>query len=106
VYSGPVRTPGRPTFEDLLRMATRAGGLGRRPGAPPTIPPIVTGEKIVSAFGCLRRLVMLVVFLAILAAIAFFSLFGVGGLLYGASPAPSPELVGHLSDILTSPLTG
>jgi hypothetical protein len=89
VFTGPVFTPGRMTLEDVLRSAMRGGRRGGMPGASgglPDFPPMLpTGVKIVSAFGCLRRLVMLVIFLAILAAVAFFSLFGVGGLLYGDS---------------------
>lgn len=92
VFTGPVRTPGRMTLEDVIRSAMRGGRPGGRPGPSgglPDLPSMLpTGVKIVSAFGCLRRLVMLVVFLAILAAVAFFSLFGVGGLLYGESEGP------------------
>lgn len=89
VFTGPVFTPGRTPLEDLLRSAMRGGRPGGMPGASgglPGLPSMLpTGVKIVSAFGCLRRLVMLVIFLAILAAVAFFSLFGVGGMLYGDS---------------------
>ena len=43
----------------------------------------------VVTFGCLRRLVITALVLLVLAALAFYALFGVGGLLYG-STAPIP----------------
>jgi hypothetical protein len=80
VWTGPIRTPRRGGIDE-------PGAFGSRGGWPvdPTIAPVVF--KVVSAFGCLRRLVMIIVILIVLAILAFFGLFGVGGLLYGNGPS-------------------
>ena len=44
-----------------------------------------TAVRVVSVFGCLRRLVMIVLILLVLFAIGFFSLFG--GFVFGGEPA-------------------
>jgi hypothetical protein len=43
-----------------------------------------TAVRVVSVFGCLRRLVMIAFFLLVLFAIAFFGLFG--GFVLGSEP--------------------
>ena len=42
-----------------------------------------------SVFGCLRRLVVLAIVLFLLAVLAFYYLFGVGGVFYGAVSSQS-----------------
>jgi hypothetical protein len=42
-----------------------------------------TAVRVVSVFGCLRRLVMLAIVLFVLAVLAFYYLFGVGGVFNG-----------------------
>jgi len=44
-----------------------------------------TAVRVVSLFGCLRRLVMIAIVLLVLFAIAFFGLFG--GIVLGSEPA-------------------
>ena len=56
----------------------------------------------VVTFGCLRRLVITALILLVLAAIAFYALFGVGGLLYG-SAAPGPPARYTDSGVTTEP---
>jgi hypothetical protein len=77
VWTGPIHTPPRGRVEE-------PGAYGTGGGWPmdPSIAPVVF--KVASAFGCLRRLVMIIVILIVLAIMAFMGLFGVGGLLYGA----------------------
>ena len=76
VWTGPIRTPRRGDADEPSAFGTGGGWP-----ADPSLAPVVF--RIASAFGCLRRLVMLVVILIVLAILAFFGLFGVGGLLYG-----------------------
>jgi hypothetical protein len=103
-WSGPVRTPERGEFDvfDVLEdMAARS--RTRRPRDEPPPPPLAPRVPLAlsTAFGCVRRLVMLVVILAVLAVIAtlvFFYMFGVGGPLNRATgvmlaPSPSPPAV-------------
>ena len=71
VWSGPVHDPrvGRSALEELLRAGMRGGSpIG------PSLPDI--GMKVVSGFGCLRRLVMVVFLLMMLAVAFFFGLLG------------------------------
>ena len=71
VWSGPVHDPrvGRSVLEELLRAGMRGGSpIG------PSIPDI--GMKVVSGFGCLRRLVMVVFLLMMLVVAFFFGLLG------------------------------
>jgi hypothetical protein len=75
VWTGPIRTPGRPDAGDPGGMRPPEWRID------PSIGPMVL--KAVGVFGCLRRLIILVVILIVLGIIAFFALFGVGGLLYG-----------------------
>jgi hypothetical protein len=79
VWTGPIHTPRRGGIDE-------PGTYGTGGGWPvdPSIAPVVL--KVASAFGCLRRLVMIIVILIVLAIMAFFGLFGVGGLLYGDRP--------------------
>jgi hypothetical protein len=79
IWTGPIHTPGRGGLEE-------PGTVGTGGGWPvdPSIAPVLF--KVASAFGCLRRLVMIIVILIVLAIMAFFGLFGVGGLLYGERP--------------------
>ena len=42
------------------------------------------GVRVISLFGCLRRLVMIAIVLLVLLAIGFFSLFG--GFVFGSEP--------------------
>jgi hypothetical protein len=81
-WSGPVYSPGDP------RGAARG-----RTADPWRIDPaamLPTAVRVVSLFGCLRRLVVLAIVLIVLAFLAFYALFGVGGVFsvsdIGASP--------------------
>ena len=56
----------------------------------------------VVTFGCLRRLVITALVLLVLAAIAFYALFGVGGLLYGGA-APTPRKPYASSGVTVAP---
>ena len=80
VWTGPVRTPERGEIIGAERgdIDPRAGWGAEPPLMPGTI-------KIVTATGCVRRLVMLVFILLILAALAVFGVLGIGArLLFGA----------------------
>ena len=83
VWTGPVRTPGSP---DLGEPGERRPPEWR---IDPSIGPMMI--RVAGAFGCLRRLILIVVILIVLGIVAFFALFGVGGLLYGgADPFTAP----------------
>ena len=95
VGSGEVRTPERGEF-DLFDVLEEMSAARRRPGGrveaplPPPPPVLEVPRAVSSAFGCLRRLVVIAVILivlAVLAMFAFFSLFGVGGPLNRATAA-------------------
>jgi hypothetical protein len=105
-WSGPVRTPERgeyDVFDVLEDMAARSRTRRSREELPPPLAPRVP-LAVSTAFGCVRRLVMLVVVLAVLAVIAalvFFYMFGVGGPLNRATgvmlePPPPPAFVWRL----------
>jgi hypothetical protein len=84
-WRGPSYSPRHPREAD-----SRFGGT---PGAWRIDPSVVLpgAVRVVSVFGCLRRLVLLAIALFLLAVLAFFALFGVGGVFYGAvwgEPAP------------------
>ena len=86
VWSGPVYAPGDPRNRDPR--------VGDAPDAWRFDPSVVlpTAVRVVSLFGCLRRLVMLAIFLLVLAVLAFFGLFGVGGVFFGnGEPASAPS---------------
>ena len=77
-WRGPVFSPrdprvggGRPDLGDAWRLD-------------PSVLP--TAVRVVSLFGCLRRLVMIAIVLLVLFAIAFFGLFG--GFVLGSEPGP------------------
>jgi hypothetical protein len=83
VYSprDPRMEPGRPDIGDAWRLD------------PSMLP---TAVRVVSVFGCLRRLVMIAFFLLVLFAIAFFGLFG--GFVLGSEPVQPPvPLTGAVS---------
>jgi hypothetical protein len=82
VWTGPVRTPGVPDFVEV-------DGPGIDPrGAWPAGPTFPAGIKIVSAGGCVRRIIVLFVILLALAALAMFGILGVGArLLFGGDAA-------------------
>ena len=75
VWSGPVYPPRDPRSRDPR--------FGDAPEAWRIDPSVVfpTAVRVVSVFGCLRRLVMIVLILLVLFAIGFFSLFG--GFVFG-----------------------
>ena len=79
VWSGPVYSPGDPRNRDPR--------FGDAPDAWRIDPSVVfpTAVRVVSVFGCLRRLVMIVLVLLVLFAIGFFGLFG--GFVFGGQPA-------------------
>jgi hypothetical protein len=80
--SGPVRDPERDPERVVLE---EIGGLDPRRGWPAEPFPI-ENVRIVTASGCVRRLVLAFVILLALAALAFFGLLGVGArLLFGAA---------------------
>lgn len=82
---GATARPGGELLDMLLRAASAAAasrGAARAAGRP-AAPARARGGP--SLFGCLRRLVLLGVLLFILAMIAFFFLFGQGGMLYRAT---------------------
>ena len=95
VWSGDVRTPERGEFDlfDVLEEMTAArtrGGRSVEAPLPPPPPVLEVPRAVSSAFGCLRRLVVIAVILivlAVLAMFAFFELFGVGGPLNRATAA-------------------
>jgi hypothetical protein len=78
VWSGPVFAPGDPRNRDPR--------FSEAPDAWHIDPSVVfpTAVRVVSVFGCLRRLVMIVLILLVLFAIGFFSLFG--GFVFGHEP--------------------
>lgn len=82
VWSGPVRSSRDPRARDPR--------FGDAPEAWRIDPSVIlpTAVRVVSVFGCLRRLVMIVILLVVLAALAFYWLFGVGGVLVGSGAAP------------------
>ena len=53
---------------------------------------VLPTDMRVVTFGCLRRLVITALVLLVLAALAFYALFGVGGVLYGRAIPISPTL--------------
>ena len=57
----------------------------------------------VVTFGCLRRLVITAFVLLVLAVIAFYALFGVGGLLYGSAAPRDHVPVGTTSGAAVAP---
>ena len=71
VLTGPVHTPG--AEGTLLEELLRAGMAGGSRGAP-ALPPIAVG--ISTAFGCVRRIVVILFVLMLLAAMFVFGLFG------------------------------
>jgi hypothetical protein len=79
VWSGPVYPPRDPRNRDPR--------FGDAPDAWRIDPSVVfpTAVRVVSLFGCLRRLVMIVLILLVLFAIGFFGLFG--GFVFGGEPA-------------------
>jgi len=82
VWTGPVRTPRLPE-----RVEIEGPGIDPR-GAWPAEPTFPAGIKIISAGGCLRRIIVLFVILLALAALAMFGILGVGArLLFGADAA-------------------
>ena len=80
VWSGPVYSPGDPR------------GRGGAPDAWRIDPSVVlpTAMRVFSLFGCLRRLVILAFVLFLLAAIAFYMLFGVGGVFNVGARSTTP----------------
>jgi hypothetical protein len=72
--------------------------LGDAPDAWRIDPSVVfpTAVRVVSLFGCLRRLVMIVLILLVLFAIAFFGLFG--GIVLGSEPT-RPHLGGGIRGV-------
>lgn len=83
-WSGPVYSPSEPRGP--------VAGSGGEPDPWRIDPSVVlpTDMRVVT-FGCLRRLVITALVLLVLAAIAFYALFGVGGLLYGGAAPISPK---------------
>jgi hypothetical protein len=81
VWSGPVYPPGDPRNRDP-RFGDAPAGWRIDPSV--VLP---TAVRVVSLFGCLRRLVIIAIVLFVVAMLAFFGLFGVGGVFYGAAPA-------------------
>ena len=78
LWSGPVYSSGDPRNRDPR--------FGEPPDAWRIDPSLVlpTAVRVVSLFGCLRRLVMIAIVLLVLIAIAFFGLFG--GFVLGSEP--------------------
>ena len=78
LWSGPVYSSGDPRNRDPR--------FGDPPDAWRIDPSVVlpTAVRVVSLFGCLRRLVMIAIVLLVLIAIAFFGLFG--GFVLGSEP--------------------
>ena len=79
ILGGPARAPHRAEVEG-------PGTRDPRFEVPtePTFPPL--GVHVIRVGGCVRRLVMLVIFLLVLAALAFFGLLGFGSrILFGAT---------------------
>jgi hypothetical protein len=91
----------------LLDMLVRAAGAAaarrgeaRMPRAP--VPPaVVRGGS--SLFGCLRRLVLLAIVLFILAMVAFFMLFGQGGMFHRVSSLANVRWMGVRVDAHAHP---
>ena len=75
-WRGPVYSPRDP------RMEAGRPDIGDAWRLDPSMLP--TAVRVVSVFGCLRRLVMIALFLLVLFAIAFFGLFG--GFVLGSEP--------------------
>ena len=71
MWTGPVHTPG--TEGALLEELLRAGLGGGARGAP-SVPPI--GVGLSTAFGCVRRIVVILFILMVLAAMFVFGLLG------------------------------
>jgi hypothetical protein len=87
-WRGPVLSPRDP------RMEASRPDIGDAWRLDPTMLP--TAVRVVSLFGCLRRLVMIALFLLVLFAIAFFGLFG--GFVLGSEPVQPPvPLAGAVS---------
>ena len=78
-WSGPVYSPGDPRNRD-----PRVGGIPEAWRVDPSVM-LPTAVRVVSLFGCLRRLVMIAIVLIVLFAIAFFGLFG--GIVLGSEAA-------------------
>ena len=76
-WSGPVFSPGDP------RVEARRPDVGDTWRLDPSMLP--TAVRVVSLFGCLRRLVMIAIVLLVLFAIVFLGLFG--GIVLGSEPA-------------------
>lgn len=95
-WRGPVFTPRDP------RSIGREDAREAWPIDPTVILP--TAVRVVSLFGCLRRLVMLVILLIVLAVVAFYALFGVGGVFGSAGDASAPAYaVAAAGDAATFP---
>jgi hypothetical protein len=77
-WRGPVFSPRDPRME-----RGRPGDLGDAWRLDPSMLP--AGVRVISLFGCLRRLVMIALILLVLLAIGFFGLFG--GFVFGSEPA-------------------
>ena len=94
VWTGPVYSSGDPRSRDPR--------FGDVPDAWRIDPAVMlpTAVRVVSLFGCLRRLVMIAIVLLVLFAIAFFGLFG--GFVLGGEPVQR-ESGGELGVILTLP---
>ena len=90
VLTGPVRSPGDEgaLLEELLRA-----GLGGGPRGAPTLPPI--GAGISTAFGCVRRIVVILFVLMVLAAMFVFGLLG------ATPPTASPDAARGASAVTT-----
>jgi hypothetical protein len=78
VWSGPVYPSGDPRNRD-----PRSGDVPDAWRIDPSVM-LPTAVRVVSLFGCLRRLVMIAIVLLVLFAIAFFGLFG--GIVLGSEP--------------------
>ena len=77
-WRAPARVPRSVEVESV--RGPGAGGGWRFPAEPPPV-----DVRVVTASGCVRRLVMLVLILLVLAALAFFGLLGIGAeIFFGA----------------------
>jgi hypothetical protein len=90
VWSGPVYPSGDPRTRD-----PRFGDVPEAWRIDPSVM-LPTAVRVVSFFGCLRRLVMIALVLLVLFAIGFFSLFG--GFVFGSEPT-RPHLGGSVSGV-------
>ena len=83
VWSGPVYPAGDPRNRD-----PRFGDVPDAWRIDPSVM-LPTAVRVVSLFGCLRRLVMIAIVLLVLFAIGFFSLFG--GFVFGSEVGRDPH---------------